>query len=395
MAELAAEPLRGEPPALSPYLQQRGWSMQLSRSTGEWYYELTSPDGRRMRTQRESPGHGWPAVLLLAPDRADQLFEEAEAVAVAACAADTAGQTCYICYGEGDGDVGLVRGCSCRGGNVFAHVPCLAEQAKILYAEAEENNLDWKVKNERFKRWYTCSLCEQEYHGVVRCALGWACWKTYVERPETDQARWFAMARRLALMQLGVGLYDAGHYEDALAVFMAELSVKRQLGAPEYNMLTVQSNLARTYSALGRFERGLLMQRDVYLGILKLHGNRHEKTLREAYNYTSSLIDLKRFEEAKTLLRETIPVLGKSHKSTLRIKLTYAEALYEDPGATLDDLSEAATTLEELARTARRVFGGKHTLTAEVEKSLQKARATLRGREDRDDESLDDADDTE
>ena len=53
-------------------------------------------------------------------------------------------------------------------------------QAKILDAEAEENNLDFKVQNEKWKRWYSCSLCEQEYHGVVRCALGWACWKTYV-----------------------------------------------------------------------------------------------------------------------------------------------------------------------------------------------------------------------
>ena len=57
---------------------------------------------------------------------------------------------------------------------------CLAEQAKILFAEAEENNLDLKVLNARWNRWHTCSLCEQMYHGVVRCALGWACWKTYV-----------------------------------------------------------------------------------------------------------------------------------------------------------------------------------------------------------------------
>ena len=55
---------------------------------------------------------------------------------------------------------------------------CLAEQAKILFAEAEENNLDDKVQNERFRRWESCSLCKQKYHGVVRCALGWACWKT-------------------------------------------------------------------------------------------------------------------------------------------------------------------------------------------------------------------------
>ena len=162
---------------------------------------------------------------------------------------------------------------------------------------------------------------------------------------------------------------------------MAELSVKRQLGAPEYNMLTVQSNLARTYSALGRFERGLLMQRDVYLGILKLHGNRHEKTLREAYNYTSSLIDLKRFEEAKTLLRRTMPVVrrvfGENDDLTLRMRSIYAQTLYEDPGATLDDLREAVTTLEDVAPIARRVLGGAHPVTVEIEESLQNAQAAL------------------
>ena len=82
---------------------------------------------------------------------------------------------------------GLVRGCSCRGTAGFAHVSCLAEQAKILLAEAEENNLGVGVLDVRWKRWHTCSLCKQQYHGVVACALGWACWKTYVgRRPETD-----------------------------------------------------------------------------------------------------------------------------------------------------------------------------------------------------------------
>ena len=78
---------------------------------------------------------------------------------------------------------------ACRGTAGFAHVSCLAEQAKILFAEAEENNLGAKAWNERWRRWQTCSLCEQDYYGVVRCALGWACWKTHVGRPEQDLVR--------------------------------------------------------------------------------------------------------------------------------------------------------------------------------------------------------------
>ena len=53
--------------------------------------------------------------------------------------------------------------------------------------EVEENNLRNKARFEKWKRWNECSLCEQKYHGVVRCALGWACWKAYLGRPETDE----------------------------------------------------------------------------------------------------------------------------------------------------------------------------------------------------------------
>ena len=68
----------------------------------------------------------------------DQKCKEAAAVAVEACAADTEGQTCYICF-EGGSDEGLVRMCACRGGNGFVHVLCLAEQAKILFAHLLAN----------------------------------------------------------------------------------------------------------------------------------------------------------------------------------------------------------------------------------------------------------------
>ena len=60
----------------------------------------------------------------------------------------------------------------------------------------------------------------------------------------------------------------------------------------------------------------------------------------------------------------------------------YAEALYKDDGATLADLRKAVTTLEETARTARRVFGGTHPITTETEDDLQAARAALRAREE-------------
>ena len=58
----------------------------------------------------------------------------------------------------------------------------------------------------------------------------------------------------------------------------------------------------------------------------------------------------------------------------------YAMALFEDDGATLDDLHEAVTTLEGAEQTARRVLGGAHPVTTEVENNLQKAQDALYAR---------------
>ena len=74
-------------------------------------------------------------------------------------------------------------------------------------------------------------------------------------------------------------------------------------------------------------------------------------------------------------------VLGDNHGDTLRLRWNYADALYNDPGATLDDLREAVTTLEDAERIARRVFGSAHPTTAGVEGALRAARAKLRTRE--------------
>ena len=57
-------------------------------------------------------------------------------------------------------------------------------------------------------------------------------------------------------------------------------------------------------------------------------------------------------------------------------------ALYKADGATLDDLREAVNTLEGTERTARRVMGGTHPLTMQIEPSLRNARAALRAREE-------------
>ena len=74
-------------------------------------------------------------------------------------------------------------------------------------------------------------------------------------------------------------------------------------------------------------------------------------------------------------------VLGENHHITLRMRSFYAETVYADADATLDDLREAVATLEETAPTARRVLGSANPLAAAIEGSLQTARAALRARE--------------
>ena len=311
---------------------------------------------------------------------ANTKYADAVTVAAEACADDTKGQTCYICTQalHWKTKEGLVRGCSCRGTAGFAHVSCLAEEAKILFAEAEDNNLSDKVVNERWHRWSYCSLCEQRYHGLVCCALGWACWKTYVGRPEADETRGMAMT------QLGNGLLYAKRYEDALSVQEAELSMLRRLGASEGNVLIVKGNRANTYRYLGQIEKALSMRQEIYARRLKLSGEEHVETIREAICYALNLITSSRFEEAKVLLRRTMPVarrvLGDSHEHRLQMRANYAKVII-DTAATLDDLREAVTTFEETERITRRVLGGAHPLAMQMEHDLKRARAKLRAHE--------------
>ena len=75
-------------------------------------------------------------------------------------------------------------------------------------------------------------------------------------------------------------------------------------------------------------------------------------------------------------------VLGNSHETTLRMRANYASTLVNLGGAaTLDDLREAATTLEDAGRTARRVLGCAHPTTAGIEHYWRETQATLRARE--------------
>jgi hypothetical protein len=186
------------------------------------------------------------------------------------------------------------------------------------------------------------------------------------------------------MRQLGMGLSAANHQENALSVKEAELSMLRHFSASPADILSSMSSIAWTHAELGHMEKALSMERELYSEHLKFYGDDHPNTLVVASNLATSLRELRRVEEAKALLRRTLPVarrvLGESTEIMLKIRLGCAAALYEDPAATLDDLREAVTTLGEIERTARRVLGGTHPLTVNIERALRYSREALSAR---------------
>ena len=76
-----------------------------------------------------------------------------------------------------------------------------------------------------------------------------------------------------------------------------------------------------------------------------------------------------------------VPLPTPSYVDAYALRWIYANALSLDAGASLDDLHEAVSTLEDAERTAQRVLGGAHPSTAGIEGALREARAMLRARE--------------
>ena len=123
-------------------------------------------------------------------------------------------------------------------------------------------------------------------------------------------------------------------------------------------------------------------RKTIYSGRLKILGEDHSETISAAYNYANSLGRQEHFEECKSLLLKVMPVmrrvLGESDETTLRMMWSYAAVLINNPSATLDDIREAVSTLEDAGRIARRVLGGAHPTTTSIEDNLQKAQFKLK-----------------
>ena len=276
-----------------------------------------------------------------------------------------------------------MRGCSCRGTAGVVHLSCLVEQAKILVAEAEENNLDYNAKNARWDRWQSCHLCKQRFHGKVRLAMGCACWKTYVGRPEGDQARLSAMT------QLGNSLASSKFVRLALTVYEAHLSACGRIlpNQDSTATLTTKGNMVACLMALGRLSDAVRLAGDVYGKRVATQGEAHPEAIREGMNMAAAMIGMPQgatvhervhIREAKKFLLEQLPlaqrVLGAEDRVTLGIRREYARALYVDEKASPDELRESEEILDDLCRTSRRVLGPIHDQTHLALEELVRAR---------------------
>ena len=99
-----------------------------------------------------------------------------------------------------------------------------------------------------------------------------------------------------------------------------------------------------------------------------------QQTLTVASHYAATLIRIERFEEAKRVLRQVIPVaqrtLGTVHMCTVSLREDLARAMLQDGNSTLGEKREALRTLEDSLRVMRRVLGTQHPETQRVQRSL-------------------------
>ena len=291
----------------------------------------------------------------------------AHAMAVRSCEADTAGEICYICRTDGTKD-GLVRGCACRGSLGAAHLSCLTRQAVLANEYDPSHTGPWDGAAQ-WSRWHTCRLCEQNYHGIVSCALAWRCWATYGRRAFCSDP-----LRNAAMNWLGVGLLNAERVKEALSVSQAYLADVRYYFPSDLNqILNAQEMVSKCYNKLGQHKKALRMQRDIFERRLAL-GHTGINTMRAAACLAYTLVALGYYREAKVFAFERhleAKEVPKCEQSCIELQMSFANATWKDPGASQDDARNAATLLDMTYRHSRRVLGMLHPATQRVRDSFR------------------------
>ena len=102
-----------------------------------------------------------------------------------------------------------------------------------------------------------------------------------------------------------------------------------------------------------------------------------KQPIRAANNYALTLLELQRFEEAKGILRRTVPVaqrtLGAEHELTLSLREDLSHATL-DGESSAEEKREALRILEEVAGVIRRILGPAHPNTLYTQRNLERYR---------------------
>ena len=291
----------------------------------------------------------------------------AEAMAVRSCVADTAGEMCYICRTDATKE-GLVRGCACRGSLGAVHLSCLVRQA-VLANEYDPSRTGPIDTGAQWARWHTCPLCEQSYHGVVSCALGWRCWLTY--RMNEYPTHNF---KNMAMSVLGYGLLSTGRAKEALPVFQTFMADARHYFPSEVRLHEYgQQLIALCYNELGQHTKALRMQRRLFEKQLAMPGHNKVNTIRAAAYLANTLVAVGNYREAKVFADTWALEAAKTRRceeNYFRLVASLANATWKDPDASKDNLSFIGLYLSREYVKSRRVLGPLHPQTRKLRESF-------------------------
>ena len=252
----------------------------------------------------------------------------------------------------------------------LAHVACLVRQAEMSVKEMEDQGT-----GEGNDKWINCFDCGQQFHGAVHIALGWAAWKTYLHRDETNDVRLKAVSN------LGNALLTA-RSDEALPALEASFRLVQNFWSDEPRAIMIgRANLAMFYETAGRLCDAIQVHRENYAYLSTAGGFADDYTIFAGLNLADSLRRGNHLAEAKTLARELLHHARSRgdgiFEPRLLITRILAEALIEDRDATREDGLEAEALLEDALRKSRRILGPQHGRTIETVERLERVRKAL------------------
>ena len=163
----------------------------------------------------------------------------------------------------------------------------------------------------------------------------------------------------------------------------AVLAAELRTGAPEECILVSKSNLAISYTDLGREREALDLRREAYAGIARIRGPRDSYTLVLACNLALTLNKLGKQAEAKSFLRTPIldarRAFGDDHYITLDLccQLADAHARIFNESRDIEDLRMAVAIHEDISKRTRQIFGAAHPLTKSRQAHLEVIRSAF------------------